>query len=217
MKKVISGTLKFRSAPFQERKKLFDELANGQSPEVMFVTSADSRIDPNLVTQSEPGDLFIVRNAGNIVPAHTGVPDGIAASIEFGVAALGVKHIVVCGHTDCGAMKGAINPGVFRDMPHTQDWLENSRAAIETVRAKYGKATMQELDKIIEENVLLQLQHLKSYPALAAGLATGSLDLHGWVYDIEHGTVRAFDEATGEFVDIAERYADIVAGSSEAA
>lgn len=217
MKNIISGTLKFRSARYQERKKLFDELATGQSPEVMFVTSADSRIDPNLVTQTEPGDLFIIRNVGNIVPAHNGVSDGVAASVEFGVTALGIKHIVVCGHTDCGAMKGAINPGLLRDLPHTQDWLENSRAALETVRAKYGKATMQELDKIIEENVLLQLQHLKSYPALAAGLAIGDLDIHGWVYDIENGTVRAFDEVTGEFVDIAERYADIVSGSSEAA
>jgi len=217
MKKVISGTLKFRSAPYEERKKLFDELAAGQSPEVMFVTSADSRIDPNLMTQTEPGELFVIRNAGNIVPSYTRASSGVSASIEFGVAVLGVRHIIVCGHSDCSAMKGAISPEVLTDLPHVQNWLDNSRAAVEAVRAKHGQATLKELDMIIEENVLLQLQHLKSHPAVAAGLATESIDLHGWVYDIEHGTVKAYDQRIGAFVDIAECYADIVAESDVAA
>ena len=217
MEKVISGIMKFKSAPYQERKQLFDELANGQSPDVLFITCSDSRIDPNLFTQTEPGDLFVIRNAGNIVPTHTRQAGGVTASIEFAVAALGVRHVVVCGHSDCGAMKGAINPGALTDLPHVQDWLDNSRAAVETVKAKQGQATIRELDQITEENVLLQLQHLKTHPAVAAKLASGDLDLHGWVYDIEHGMVRAYDENKGVFVDVAERYADLTARSHQAA
>ena len=217
MEKVISGILKFKSTPYQERKQLFDELANGQSPDVLFITCSDSRIDPNLITQTEPGDLFIIRNAGNIVPTHTRQAGGVTASIEFAVAALGVKHVVVCGHSDCGAMKGAINPAALTDLPHVQNWLDNSRAAVETVKAKCGQATVNELDQITEENVLLQLQHLKTHPAVAAGLASGEIDLHGWVYDIGHGEVKAFDEGKGKFVDVAERYANVAAESDEAA
>lgn len=217
MEKVISGILKFKSTPYEERKLLFDELANGQSPEVLFVTCADSRIDPNLITQTEPGDLFIIRNAGNIVPPHTKQAGGVTASIEFGVAALGVKHVVVCGHSDCGAMKGAINPEALTGLPHVQNWLDNSRAAVETVRSRHGQATIKELDQITEENVLLQLQHLKTHPAIAAGLAAGKIDLHGWVYDIGHGSVKAFDDDKGKFVDVAERYADLASEPNQVA
>ena len=109
MEKIISGLAQFKSSSFEERKALFAELANGQSPEVLFITCADSRIDPNLITQTEPGDLFVIRNAGNIVPPHTRDADGVTASIEYAVAVLGIKQVVVCGHSDCGAMKGALN------------------------------------------------------------------------------------------------------------
>ena len=135
MEKVISGLVQFKSSSFEDRKELFAELANGQSPEVLFITCADSRIDPNLVTQTEPGDLFIIRNAGNIVPPHTRVSGGVTASIEYAVAVLGIKHIVVCGHSDCGAMKGALNIAALADLPHVQDWLDHSRAAVEIVKA----------------------------------------------------------------------------------
>lgn len=211
MEKVISGVVKFKNSSYEERKKLFAELANGQSPEVLFITCADSRIDPNLVTQTEPGDLFIIRNAGNIVPPHAHQAGGVTASIEFAVAALGVKHIVVCGHTDCGAMKGAINPSALTDLPHVQSWLNHSRAAVEVTKAKHGQATLAELDQITEENILLQLQHLRTHPVVASKLSTGEVDLHGWVYDIKHGTVSAYDEGQDSFVPIEERYASLMA------
>jgi carbonic anhydrase len=213
MEKVISGIMRFKSTPYEERKKLFAELANGQSPEVLFITCADSRIDPNLVTQTEPGDLFIIRNAGNIVPPHAKVAGGVTASIEFAVAALGVKHIVVCGHTDCGAMKGALNPSALGGLPHVQEWLDHSRAAVEVVTAIHGQATIDELSHVTEQNVLLQLQHLRTHPAVASKLSTGEVDLHGWVYDIEHGTVNAFDEEPGKFVPIEERYASLISNN----
>jgi len=210
LEKVISGFVRFTSSPYNDRKQLFTELASGQSPEVLFITCADSRVDPNLLTQSEPGDLFIIRNAGNIVPPHAKTAGGVTASIEFAVAALGVKHIVVCGHSDCGAMKGALNPAGLDGLPHVQEWLDHSRAAVDVVKAKYGQATQAELSNVTEENVLLQMQHLKTHPAVVSRLSTGEVDLHGWVYDIEHGTVNAFDEAQNSFIPAEERYADLI-------
>ena len=209
--------MQFKSSSFEDRKELFAELANGQSPEVLFITCADSRIDPNLVTQTEPGDLFIIRNAGNIVPPHTRVSGGVTASIEYAVAVLGIKHIVVCGHSDCGAMKGALNISALADLPHVQDWLDHSRAAVEIVKAKHGQASASELDAVTKQNVLLQLDHLRTHPAVAAKLGTGEIDMHGWVYDIEHGNVAAYDDTQREFVSIEERYAALIDASAKAA
>jgi carbonic anhydrase len=214
MEKVISGVVKFKSTSFAERRKLFAELANGQSPEVLFITCSDSRIDPNMITQTEPGELFIIRNAGNIVPPHARVAGGVTASIEFAVAALGVKHIVICGHTDCGAMKGALNVSALSDLPHVQEWLDHTRAAVEVVRAKHGGDIESELARVTEENVLLQLQHLRTHPAVLAKMSTGEVDLHGWVYDIEHGSVNAYDETQDKFVPVEERYASLIAASA---
>ena len=214
MEKVVSGILKFQEKEFEERKALFAELASGQSPEVLFITCADSRIDPNLVTQTEPGDLFICRNAGNIVPPHMKVAGGVTASIEFGVAVLGVKDIVVCGHTDCGAMKGALNPAAVADLPHVANWLDNTRAAVEVGRAKGCASGKEELHAVTEQNVLLQLQHLRTHPSVAARLWNGEISLHGWVYEIETGDVNCYDEARDEFIPLEERYATLLAASA---
>ena len=216
MEKVISGLVQFKSSSYEERKALFTELANGQSPEVLFITCADSRIDPNLVTQTEPGELFIIRNAGNIVPPHTRSAGGVTASIEYAVAVLGIKHIVVCGHSDCGAMKGALNTDALSDLPHVKEWLDHSRAAVEIVKAKHGQAAISELDAVTEQNVLLQLDHLRTHPAVAEKVGTGEIDMHGWVYNIEHGTVAAYDETKKRFVSIEERYAALIESSKAA-
>lgn len=217
MEKVISGIMRFKSSSYEERKALFAELATGQSPEVLFITCSDSRIDPNMVTQTEPGDLFIIRNAGNIVPPHARTAGGVTASIEFAVAALGVKHIIVCGHTDCGAMKGALNPAALDTLPHVQEWLDHTRAAVEVVKAKKGQATVAELSNVTEENVLLQLQHLKTHPAVASKLSTGAVDLHAWVYDIEHGTVNVFDNEKDAFIPAEEHYASLIKAAEDKA
>jgi len=211
MKKVISGILRFQQKAFEERKDLFAELANGQSPEVLFITCADSRIDPNLVTQTEPGELFVCRNAGNIVPPHAKAAGGMTASIEFGVAVLGCKHIVVCGHTDCGAMKGALNPGALDELPHVQDWLDHARAAVEVVKAQNGHAGHDELNAVTRQNVLLQLQHLRTHPVVASRISSGEISLHGWVYDIETGGVNCYDDTRDAFVPLQERYAALLA------
>ena len=125
MDHVISGVAKFQNEVYPDKKATFQKLANGQNPEVLFITCSDSRIDPNLVTQTDPGELFICRNAGNIVPPHSNETGGMTASIEFAVAALGVEHIVLCGHTDCGAMKGAINPEGLSSLHRVKEWLDH--------------------------------------------------------------------------------------------
>jgi len=206
MEKVIAGVARFQEQPLEDRKELFAELATGQSPEVLFITCADSRIDPNLITQTDPGDLFVCRNAGNIVPPHAKGSGGMAASIEFGVAALGCKHIVVCGHTDCGAMKGALNPGALNDLPDVQGWLDNSLGAVEAVKAKHGVAGKEELHAVTEQNVLLQLEHLKTHPAVASRIGSGEVSLHGWVYNIGTGEITCYDEAKDAFAPVQDCY-----------
>ena len=221
MEKVVSGVGRFREAVYPEHKALFDELAGGQSPAALFLTCADSRIDPNLITQTLPGDLFVCRNAGNIVPPHTNHTGGMTASIEFSVSVLNVPHIVVCGHTECGAMKGAMNPEGLDGLPHVREWLGYSRAAMEAVNAMAPDADEDErMRLLLEQNVVLQLQHLKTHPSVAARLAKGDLTLHGWVYDIKTGGVVAWDEAENKFVAVDERYAAEIAklaGSSDCA
>ena len=210
MKHVISGVAKFQREVFPEREEHFQKLATGQNPEVLFITCADSRIDPNLVTQTDPGELFICRNAGNVVPPHSNVTGGMTASIEFAVAALGVSHIIVCGHTDCGAMKGAINPDALTGLPHVKEWLGHCRAATAVVKEKHGcDLCLDHLEEVTQENIVLQLQHLRTHPSVAAKLATKQVELHGWLYDIETGAVHCYNEAKGKFEPMEERYAKL--------
>ncbi|GFZ79953.1 carbonic anhydrase [Pseudohongiella nitratireducens] len=204
MKHVILGVEKFQKEVFPGKKAEFERLANGQSPEVLFITCSDSRIDPNLVTQTEPGDLFICRNAGNVIPPHSNVTGGMTASIEFAVAALGVTHIVVCGHTDCGAMKGALSPQKLDSLPHVKEWLSHCRVATEVVKERTGSAELDDnhLEEVTKENVVQQIQHLRTHPAVAAKLAAGRIQLHGWVYNIETGDVLCYDDETREFTPV---------------
>ncbi|MEM1229035.1 MAG: carbonic anhydrase [Pseudomonadota bacterium] len=216
MKKVISGIVQFKKQPFEARSALFAELANGQSPEVLMVTSADSRIDPSLITQTEPGELFVCRTAGNIIPPHSHNADGVTASIEYAVAVLGVEDIIVCGHTDCGAMKGAMNLDAASDLPHIRRWLDHSRAAVETVDEDDTLDAAERLLRVTEENVVLQLQHVRTHPAVARRLANGRIGLHGWVYHIESGEVTCYDETTGRFAPLEERYANLLGHREDA-
>ncbi|WP_317931110.1 carbonic anhydrase [Halioxenophilus sp. WMMB6] len=208
---VINGVAKFQSEVFPRKQNTFKKLANGQNPEVLFITCADSRIDPNLLTQTEPGELFICRNAGNVVPPHSHQTGGTTASIEYAVAALGVTDIVVCGHTDCGAMKGAMQPEALTNMPHVKEWLGHCRAATAVVKERHGEIGHEHLAEVTQENVLLQLQHLRTHPTVAAKLATGQLNLHAWVYHIESGEILCYDELQGGFTPLQQAYAELTA------
>jgi len=212
MPKFAAGVVRFQNEIYPQKKELFEKLAQGQSPEALFITCSDSRIETAMITQTEPGELFICRNAGNIVPPHTNHTGGMTASIEFAVAALQVPHIVVCGHTECGAMKGAMNPEGLDTLPHVKEWLSYSKAAVDSVSAVGGdlddNAKMQLL---LRHNVTLQLTHLKTHPAVADRLAKGDLELHGWVYDIKTGDVHAYCEKDKQFEPVDKRYAEQVA------
>lgn len=207
MEHVISGVAKFQREIFPKNKEIFKKLATGQNPDVLFITCADSRIDPNMLTQTGPGELFICRNAGNVVPPHSNQTGGMTASIEFAVGALGISDIVICGHTDCGAMKGALEPEALNDLPHVKEWLGHCRGATEVVKYKHGSVGCEHLDEVTKENVLLQIQHLKTHPAVAGPLACKQVKIHGWVYNIETGEILCYDEASESFKPMHERYA----------
>lgn len=211
MPKIAKGVVKFQKKVFPGKKDLFQTLADGQTPEVLFITCSDSRIDPSLLTQTEPGELFICRNAGNIVPPHAQITGGTTASIEYAVAVLGVQHIVVCGHSGCGAMTGALNPESTKELPHVSQWLSNAQAAVQIMKEKSeGLTDKEKMDLLIHENVLLQLQHLKTHPYVAARLAVNKIHLHGWVYDIKTGGIDAYSERDGKFYPVEEVYAEEV-------
>ena len=212
MPKFAAGVVKFQNEVYPEKKDLFEKLSKGQSPEALFITCSDSRIETAMITQTDPGELFICRNAGNIVPPHTTHTGGMTASIEFAVAALKVPHIVICGHTECGAMKGAMNPEGLDALPHVKEWLSYARAAVSVVDEMGPELSDEERMKLLlEQNVILQLNHLKTHPSVAARLAKGDLQLHGWVYDIKTGGVSAYNDATNSFEPVDERYAEEVA------
>jgi carbonic anhydrase len=206
MQKLVEGIHQFQQDSFRPMQGLFEQLAAGQNPDTLFITCSDSRIVPNLLTQTNPGDLFILRNAGNLVPPHgAGGGGGEAATIEFAVAGLGVRDIIVCGHSHCGAMKGLLHPEQLETLPAMASWLGHAATTARIVRDNY---THLEGDKLltatIEENVLVQLEHLRTLPAVASRLVKGDLHLHGWVYKIETGEVFAYEPTSGQFVPLAE-------------
>jgi len=203
VQKLIQGIHQFQEENFHSLQGLFEKLGRGQSPETLFITCSDSRIDPNLLTRSRPGELFIVRNAGNIVPPH-GSGGGEAATIEFAVAGLGVKDIIVCGHSHCGAMDGLLNPEKLADLPALSTWLDHAESTRRIVRDNYSHLNGPSLlTATVEENVLVQLEHLRTLPTVASRLVKGDLHLHGWVYKIETGEVFAWQPSSGQFVPIA--------------
>jgi carbonic anhydrase len=205
VQKLIEGIHQFQVETFRPLRGLFEQLSQGQSPETLFITCSDSRIDPNLLTRSRPGDLFILRNAGNIVPPHGAAAGGEAATIEFAVAALGVRDVIVCGHSHCGAMKGLLEPDGLAGLPGVAAWLAHAETTRRIVGENYRHLDGNRLlTATVEENVLVQLENLRTLPAVAARLRKGDLHLHGWVYKIETGEVFAYDPGPGQFVPIAE-------------
>ncbi len=205
MQKLVQGIHHFQASIFRPRRELFERLADGQHPEVLFITCSDSRINPNLITQTDPGELFILRNAGNIVPPHGAANGGEGATIEFAVVGLNVTDIIVCGHSHCGAMKGLIDPEAVKDMPAVAAWLSHAEATRRILREKYAdRSSAALLTTAIEENVLVQLENLRTHPAVASGLSRGKLKLHGWVFKIETGEVFAFDPEQCEFLPLVE-------------
>lgn len=203
MHKLAQGIHKFQTEVFVSRKNLFERLARAQRPEVLFITCSDSRVNPNLVTQTEPGELFIIRNAGNIIPAYGVSRGGEEAAIEFAVASLGVKDIIICGHSHCGAMQALLNPHLLDGLPAMTRWLEHAESTRRIIAENYAQLPSAErLNVAIQENVIMQLEALRTHPSVAARLARKSLELHGWVYKFETGEVFSYDTTLGQFKPI---------------
>lgn len=206
MQKLVAGIHHFRSHYFAENQSLFEHLASqGQAPETLFITCSDSRVVPNLITNAAPGELFIVRNVGNIVPALArGMIGGVAAAIEYAVEVLNVKNIVVCGHTQCGAIDAILNPSRVRHLRFVSRWLQESEAIPNLLHEKYAHLIGEgRLVAAAEENVLVQLENLRSYPFVSERLDAGKLKLAGWVFKIATAQVFAYDPVLEQFVAFA--------------
>jgi carbonic anhydrase len=211
LKQLKKGILEFQNKTYPPRKAEYEYAAtHPQQPHTLLITCADSRIDPEALTSSVPGEIFVARNVGNMVPAYGDMLGGVSAVIEYAIDALKVSHAVVCGHTDCGAMKGILaGEGALDSMPTVKSWLRNADAAKRVASTVDDGPTS--LKTMTEQNVLLQMQHLRTHPSVAGAIARGALTISGWVYDIGHGDVRIYDDAKNSFVSVRETAAEATA------
>jgi len=200
------GVRRFQREVYPKHEEAYRLVANSkQAPHALIVTCADSRIDIETITSSLPGEIFVTRNVGNMVPAYGEMLGGVSAVIEYAVDALGVQHAVVCGHSDCGAMKCLLaDPETLETMPTVKSWLRNAAAALMVTKniSNADDSLQTVLHSLTEQNVLLQLAHLKTHPSIAGGIAKGTLTVSGWVYDIEHGEVLIYDEGENRFLPV---------------
>jgi carbonic anhydrase len=194
VEKFLGGVSRFQKDVYPQHQDLFEKLALGQRPEALFITCADSRIDPCLLTQTKPGELFICRVIGNIVPPYPDAVGGVSATIEYAVGVLRVPEVIVCGHTDCGVMRGALNPEALGAFPNVTAWLSYAN-----VEHREPEPSAQFLLGLTEQNVVAQMKNLRSHPTVADRLERGGLSLHGWVYRIGSGTVTAYNQESGQF------------------
>lgn len=201
MKQLLEGYRRFHSDVFPQRRDHFHLLSEGQSPETLFLTCADSRVVPDLILQTEPGDLFIGRNVGNVVPPHGEMEGGVSATIEYAVEVLKVKHIIICGHSDCGAIKAALDKQSLASLPSARHWLRYVESAWNFVDPSV-RGSDTELLALIHANVIAQVENLKTHPEVSAALAQQRLEVHGWFYDILSGTIESYDLELKKFVPL---------------
>jgi carbonic anhydrase len=206
MDKILKGFQKFYCDVFPPRKAEFERMANRQQkPVALFITCSDSRVNPNLITQTEPGDLFLLRNAGNIVPPYGAVQSGEAATIEYAIAALGIRNIIVCGHSRCGAMHALLRPDDHAGLPAVSEWFAHAETTRRVAEATFNGMQGDELEtRVVQQNVLNQLNNLRTHPSVAVALAQDKLKLFGWYYRIETGEVLGYSPEAGGFVSLAE-------------
>lgn len=206
MQRLLEGHRKFLAEVFPRRRDEFHLLAESQAPEWLFITCSDSRIVPDLILGTGPGDLFITRNAGNVVPVAGNDVDGCTATIEYAVEVLKVKHAILCGHSDCGAMKAALNRQGLEKLPKASRWLQHVEAAFthrQPINPEDGAHA--ELCSLIRGNVVAQLLNLKAQPTVARAVIEGRLAVHGWYYDILSGRIERYDEDARRFVPLISR------------
>lgn len=204
MQKLVQGIHQFKDQVFTSHEKMFKRLAKGQHPLALFITCSDSRIDPNLLTQTDPGELFILRNAGNIIPPYGVGHGGEAATIEYAVSVLKVRDIIICGHSLCGAMSALLDERQTKDVPAVRSWLGHAEATRRIITENYRhiEEPRARLMATVEENVLVQIEHLRTHPSVAAAVARQDLHLHGWVYKFETGQVFAYSTEREQFAPL---------------
>ena len=201
LEQLKDGIRQFRREVYPAQAEMYRKaMSEPQRPRALIVTCADSRIHPDVLTQAVPGEIFVTRNIGNMVPTYGEMVGGVSAVLEFAVAALGVRHVAICGHTDCGAMKGLLEPESVERMPIVKTWLTNAHAALSVAKAVQTRTGSGDLLRILtEENVMLQMRHLLTHPSVAGAVAAGELTVSGWVYDIAEGEVRICEGVDGRF------------------
>ena len=204
MKDIIEGFLKFHSEAYPKRADLFKDLATKQNPRTLFISCSDSRLVPELVTQREPGGLFVIRNAGNIVPSYGPEPGGVSASVEYAITALQVTDVVICGHSDCGAMSAIANCSCMDHMAAVGSWLKYADSARVVNESLIHASDSDRIESMVRENVIAQIENIKTHPSVRLALRENRLALHGWVYDIETGGIEALDGVTNNFISLAE-------------
>jgi carbonic anhydrase len=203
MERLIEGHKHFLAEVFPRRRAEFHLLAEGQKPEWLFITCSDSRVVPDLILGTAPGDLFITRNVGNVVPITSQEVDGVAATIEYAVEVLKVKQAIVCGHSDCGALKAALDHTGLDKMPKSSRWLNHVEAAFSHRQpVNPADGPQKELAALIRGNVVAQLLNLKAQPAVSKALMEGRLTVHGWYYDILTGQIEQYDEQMHRFLPL---------------
>jgi carbonic anhydrase len=211
MQKLIEGIRQFQSSYVPSHQALMAELSKGQHPRVLFIGCSDSRVSPEIITQSDIGDLFIIRNAGNIIPPYEATNGGEGATIEYAIEALNIKQVIVCGHSHCGAMKGLLQLGELEDkMPLVYEWLRHTEATRKLVMDNYSHLEKKEmLNVLVAENVVTQIDNLRTYPVIRSKLFKGDLAIHGWIYKIETGEVLAYDAENHAFMPPHSKLAEV--------
>ncbi len=204
MNELIGRVFSFEKETFPNQSELYATLAtDGQSPKALMISCADSRIVPEHIMQAQPGDLFVCRNAGNIVPPFATQNGGVSSTVEYAVMALGVRDIIVCGHYGCGAMKAVADPTGLETMPNVAAWLRHSNAAREVVNQGYPELSGDDRVRAVTlENIVAQLAHLRTHPSVASGIARGEIALHGWYVDINAGVILGLDGETNQFMPL---------------
>ena len=205
MQKLIEGHKRFLTEVFPAKKSHFHLLAESQAPAWLFITCSDSRVVPDLILDTEPGDLFIARSIGNVVPVTSLDVDGVTATIEYSVEVLKVRHAIVCGHSDCGAMRAALNRAGVENLPKARRWLDHVGAAFahkQPLNPADGESA--ELASLIRGNVVAQLINLHAQPPVARAVAEGRLTVYGWYYDILTGRIEEYYEELKKFVALVE-------------
>lgn len=205
LEQLKDGVRRFRTEVYPQQAEMFAQAARQpQRPHTLFIACADSRVDPNAITSSGPGEVFVMRNIGNMVPAYGEMLGGVSAVVEFAVSSLKVGHVVICGHTHCGAMQALLSPESVAGMPTVQSWLKNAHAALNVAESLHerSKADRNIADVLTEQNVLLQIQHLKTHPSVAGAMAMGELTVSGWIYNIGTGEVRIAEDGSHTFTPV---------------